>query len=109
MPTYNFQCKKCEEKYIDLVSYDPTGKYKSVQCPKCKSKRKTKLVNDILEVTFGNPRGTSKADKFTYVAGWNMNQAQEERRKAEALSHVGSNPYNEINDLNNDSVFGEVK
>jgi hypothetical protein len=58
-----------------------------------------------LEVIFTNPRGTSKADKFSYVAGYNMAQAKEERRRAEEASHMGTQPYNEINDLKTDTNF----
>lgn len=95
--------------YEDMVSYDTTGKYKKVKCPGCKSGSKTKLANSIRAIVFTNPRGTSKADSFTYVAGHNMEQAKGERRAAESRSHVGASPYNDINDLDRNGVFGEVQ
>jgi DNA-directed RNA polymerase subunit RPC12/RpoP len=108
MPVYVFECLKCSEKYEDLTSYDETGKYKKVKCPYCKSKKKNKLPTCCMQVVFTNPRGTSKADNFSYVAGYNMAQAKEERRRAETASHMGTQPYNEINDLVNDKNFGKV-
>jgi len=105
MPSYRFSCKKCDLVYIDLVPYDATGKYSKVKCPNKKSKRKIQLPTACLEVIFTNPRGTSKADSFSYVADHNMEQAKGERRRAEAASHMGTQPFNDINDFNNDANF----
>ena len=111
MPTYVFEClnKKCKCIYEDLVSYDPKGKYLGLKCPYCKSCRKRQLPTGCGSVIFTNPRGTSKADNFSYVAGYNMEQAKGERRKAEQDSHMGATPYSSIDDISGGKYFGEVK
>lgn len=42
---------------------------------------------------------------MSYVGGYNMDLAKEQRRVAEANSHMGSSPYNDIDDLSNDDNF----
>lgn len=94
MPVYTFECKKCKIIYDDLVPYDVKGKYLTVVCPSCNSKKKNKINGGSnVEVVFTDPRGTSKGDSFSYVAGFNMDQAKNSRRKAEKLSHMGEQPY----------------
>lgn len=60
--------------------------------------------------TFADPRGTSKADSFSYVAGYNMEQAKDQRRRAEEASHMGRDGgYNVIDDISSGKYEGEVK
>lgn len=92
MPLYDFACE-CGEEYEEFVHYDDTGEYPDVECPKCQSKKKTKLFPG--NVTIGGPT-SSKMDNFEYRAGFNMEKAQGERRAAEAASRVGANPYKEL-------------
>ncbi len=40
----------------------------------------------------------NKQNSFSYRAGENMEKAKTDRRVAEALSHVGGNPYSAIDD-----------
>ncbi len=94
MPTYRFSCLKCDESYEELTNYDDTGKYKLVKCPKCKSRKKERVFDYNVAVTFGNPKESSKWDNFGYRAGHNMEKAKSERREAEKYSHMGANPYN---------------
>jgi len=109
MPNYRFECQDCGCDYHELVlKIDPTDAYPDVECPRCKGTKKTRLMTTCAAVIFTNPRGTSKGDSFTYVAGYNMNQAQEERRRAEAIAD-NPNPYNAIDDLSSGEYFGEVK
>ena len=35
MPNFVFECKECNLVYEDLTSWDKTGKYAKVVCPKC--------------------------------------------------------------------------
>lgn len=50
-------------------------------------------------MSVANASGTrNKLNNFGYRAGKNMAKAQGERRTAEALSHMGSNPYMAIDD-----------
>lgn len=108
MPTYQFRCKKCKVEYETIASYDETGKYSNINCPSCGSKSKTKLINSV-NIKFNQPQDTSKFDNFSYRAGYNMDQAQELRRKAESASHMGSEPYMPIDDITQGTNFGEVK
>lgn len=108
MPTYQFQCLKCKKQYEDLTSFDPTGKYKEVKCPSCKSSRKKQQMT-CAEISFTNPKDTSKFDNFGYRAGYNMEQAKELRRKAESSSHVGATPYKDVDDISSGNFFGEVE
>ena len=108
MPTYNFACKNCDKNYEALASFDPKGRYASVSCPHCNSKKKKKLINDA-NIKFAQPKDTSKFDNFNYRAGYNLEQAQDLRRKAESTSHMGTTPYNPIDDISSGNHFGEVK
>lgn len=93
MATYEFECKKCKAYYEEFLNYDPTGKYKGVKCPECGSKSKRKLVS-IPTVVGTDTRG----EIFENKAGRNMVRAQNDRRLAESLSHMGANPYGGIAD-----------
>lgn len=108
MPTYQFQCLKCKIQYEELTNYDSSGKYRDVKCPACKSKRKTQQVT-CAGIKFTNPKDTSKFDNFGYRAGYNLEKAQELRRDAEQASHVGSTPYNQLDDISGGEFFGEVE
>jgi len=105
MPNYEFNCKKCDKHYEALTSYDETGKYKDVQCPYCKSKRKEKLMS-ACNHTFSNPIGTdrwnSSASGHDYRFKHNIPNVQREREVAQQLSHMGSNPYGQSEMVNND-------
>ena len=93
MPTYRFECLKCSETYEELTSYDESGKYKSIKCPNCKSKKKRQRYDYDVCITFTNPKESSKWDNFGYRAGHNMENAKAERRAAQSKSHMGTNPY----------------
>jgi len=108
MPFYEFECNNCKIKYEELCSYDPTEKYKEVKCPECNSKKKTKLVSAAI-VTFANPKDTSKFESFDYRAGYNMEKAKEERRKAEKANTEGIPPYSTIDDISSGKSFGKVR
>ncbi len=108
MPTYIFGCKKCKNEYETFTRFDETGKYSDVSCPKCKSKSKKKLITSA-HIKFAQPKDTSKFDNFNYRAGYNLEQATDLRRKAEAASHMGTAPYNPIDDISSGKHFGEVQ
>jgi len=44
-------------------------------------------------IIFNNPEGTSKMDSFDYRAKRNLQNAQQERQRVAAKSHVGPTPY----------------
>lgn len=108
LPSYVFLCSKCENQYESLTNFDSTGKYKEVSCPSCKSKKKKQQVT-FANIKFTNPKDTSKFDNFGYRAGYNLEQAQDLRRKAEEASHMGNAPYNSIDDIQSGEFFGEVE
>lgn len=108
MPFYEFMCKKCDKKYEELCNYDPTEKYKDVECPHCKSKKKEKLVSTAI-VTFANPVGTSKFENFEYRAGYNMEKAKNERRAAEQARKEEIPAYHSIDDISSGKNFGNTK
>lgn len=98
MPHYEFQCKKCDIVYDDIVSYDETEKYPSVICPECGADDKIRLMSATAPPVFSNPRGTSKEESFSYKAGYNMEQAKDLRRRAEAATDTKM-PYRTIDDI----------
>lgn len=93
IPVYNFKCLKCACSYTELTSWDETEKYKGVKCPNCKSKKKKRTFDYDISCAFTNPKESSKWDNFSYRAGYNMETAQSDRRKAASKSHMGTNPY----------------
>jgi putative FmdB family regulatory protein len=98
MPLYEFQCKKCEEIYEEFSSYDATGKYPEVKCPKCGSKKKTRLMG-APSFNFSNPEGTkrwnSDSTGHDYRYKHKVPQIKSEREHAEKHSHMGPKPYGE--------------
>ena len=88
MPIYEFTCGKCKKRYSELSKYDSTGEYADVECPKCGSMKKTKEFS--IPVVCGT---SSRMERFDYRAGRNLDRAQDERRFAETLSHMGTDPY----------------
>ena len=112
MAIYDFQCKQCNEVYEELVTYDETGKYTGVRCPKCKSKKKVKLMN-ACACNFTNPVGTDRWNSESYGHDYrfkhNIPKVQAERANAENKSHMGNAPYNSIDDISSGKNFGEVK
>lgn len=98
---YDFECKKCNAQYEELVDYDEKGKYPGVKCPACGSKRKTKLISSCA-FSFTNPVGTDRwnsADTgHDYRFKHNIPRVKKEREMAERLSHMGGNPYGNVDD-----------
>ena len=97
MPTFEFQCKKCEAVYEAVnIPYDETGKWKGVACPECGSKKKEKLVS-MPTFAFSNPEGTdrwnSDSKGHDYRFKHNIPKVKAEREAAQALSHMGTDPY----------------
>ena len=101
MPLYEFHCLSCNKKYSELTKYDESGIYPDIECPHCSSTKKEKLMSTPA-ITFANPKESSKWDSFSYRAGHNLEKAQQERRVAESLSHMGGTKeiYNDLNDAN---------
>jgi putative FmdB family regulatory protein len=106
MPIYNFLCKKCNHEYEDLVPYDESGKYETVQCPECGSGEKDKLLPRSFNFNFAQPEGTDRwNNSHDYRYKSKAPGIRAEREKAEQASRSGPNPYQNINDLDKDSNY----
>lgn len=96
MPIYEFECKSCKANYEALASFDETGKYKTVVCPECGSKKKEKRIS-APNFAFAQPEGTDKwnseSSGHDYRFKHNIPKVKEERAMASALSHMGTDPY----------------
>ena len=53
-------------------------------------------LSDSVNIQFAQPWESSKWDNFEYRAGYNMMKAKRERMNAEAKSHMGSNPIQQM-------------
>lgn len=93
MPMYSFYCSKCDYSFEDLCGFNEIG---SVRCEKCNKKPKQQFTTPRA-ITFTNPKGTSLEDNFEYVAKYNHERAQGERRAAEAANKWGP-AYKDIDD-----------
>jgi hypothetical protein len=94
------KCKHCDTPYGWVVVDLSTERY---MCPNvdCSGKRPAQAVFGIV---VKNPETSSKWDNFSYRAGYLMDKAQQERRDAEAKSHMGTNPYPAIDDVTRGGV-----
>jgi len=112
VPIFEFQCKKCSLEYEELVPYDKTGKYKTVRCPACNSLKKEKIVSNCA-FNFTNPIGTDRWNStdqgHDYRFNWNKPNVAKQRQMAEKMSHMGTKPYADIDDISSGKHFGEVK
>jgi putative FmdB family regulatory protein len=106
MPTYVLECRECKKIWDELCSFE---QIRLIYCPTCGADKPDQKITGPRAVIFKEPKGTSFEDKFDYVAQWNMDNAKEIRRQAEANSHMGRSPYNKIDDLTTDKYFGEVQ
>lgn len=108
MPTYEFNCKKCNKDYETLTKYDESGKYKGVACPHCKSKRKERLVT-VATFNFTNPVGTdrwtSDAMGHDYRYNYVLPRIKKEREMADK-ANAGVNPYKELPNPTGEGTFG---
>jgi hypothetical protein len=106
------RCKHCNKKENKDWIVDVKG-ISHIVCgyTDCPSRLPPKPTTPVCGIIFKNPRGTKKFENFEYRAGYLMEKAQEERRAAEAASHMGVTRdfYNEIDDITPGNLFGEVQ
>ena len=100
-------CKYCNKKF-DWVEFKPGRQRFMCANKKCESNQ-YKPTPKSPEIMFDHPENSSKYDNWEYRHGHLMAKAQNERRQAEARSHMGTNPYNDIDDISSGKYFGEVK
>lgn len=109
MPLYEFQCKKCKTQYSELCKIEDEELYPDVKCPKCKSSKKVKLISQS-SFNFKNPEGTDRwNNSHDYRFNTVLPKRKAEREAAEKKSHVGPNPYKNIDDISSGKNFGPVK
>lgn len=99
MPMYEFECTKCKNPYSQIMSFDDLSNKKAmnkIKCPKCKSSSKKKLVS-VPNFAFAQPEGTDRYnnshDYRFYHGHEKPGGLREQRKVAEAVSHMGSDPY----------------
>lgn len=112
MALYQFECLKCKKEYEEFSSYDESGKYPKVTCPHCNSKRKNRVVSGCA-FNFTNPVGTdrwhSEKSGHDYRYKHNLPNVQRERQLAQRASHMGPQPYTNIDDISSGNHFGDVE
>lgn len=86
MGMYDFQCKKCNHVFEELIEFVDIPK---VRCQKCNSKRVTKLLNGAL--------GLGLNTSFDFRAKKNFEKAQIESFTAKA-KFGGRSPYKHMDD-----------
>jgi putative FmdB family regulatory protein len=112
MPMFDFECKKCNQVYEDLVNH--SNPEKKIKCPFCSSKSKTKLVSKP-NFNFSNPVGTdrwnSESNGHQYRFDHNRPNVKKQREHAEQKSHMGNtfDFYKKHDDLNKDENWGPAK
>lgn len=112
MGTFNFECKnkKCSVIYEVMTPYDETGKYKTISCPDCGSKKKKKLVNSCNH-NFTNPVGSdrwnSESKGHDYRYWHNAPNVAKQREFAEQNSHMGTKVYDDIDDISSGEHEGK--
>lgn len=95
MPMYSYKCKKCGKDFETLCKFEERNKQK---CEFCGSK-KLEMDFGSANFSFNDPKGTSKFDSFSYRAGYNMEKAKAERRRAmDASGGVPAYPPNMYRD-----------
>jgi len=118
MPTYTFECQKCETQFEELfLNKSDSSIEEQVDCyccPKCGSAKKNRLIEGCCGVTFTNPGDTGKYNTHDYRWKHKLESDRQLRETAEKKSHVGANPYKDDPtsgdaDIQSGKYFGEVK
>ena len=118
MPMYEYECKKCHTKYSYLFSTfaatEDKKELKKVKCPECKSSSKTRLIG-CPNFKFAQPEGTDRYNNshdYRFHHEYNKpGGTKDQREQAEALSHMGANPYGDTSasDIELDTGIHDVE
>ena len=113
MARYDFHCDDCDTDFDEFASFDETGEYPRVKCPQCGSGNKHKVFSASgISFTFtgaaapGTKWYNASHDRRFYHK---LEKDRKDREEAEKKSHMGSSPYNPIDDISSGKYFGEVK
>ena len=101
MPLFEFSCRQCETVFEEITKFDETGVYSGVVCPQCGSGEKEKLISI--------PAAPVPHDTHDWQYNNKLPKAMKEREMAEKASHMGSQPYNPLDDISSGNHFGNVK
>jgi hypothetical protein len=90
---------------------------KKAKCENCGSKSKDRLFSPVNHTfdgasVIGTDRWCSADTGHDYRFQYNKERPgglRDQRAQAEALSHMGPQPYNKIDDISSGKHFGEVK
>lgn len=96
---YEFRCKKCQKVYSEIMSFgdlDDKKVMRKIKCPECKSSSKEKLLS-LANFKFAEPEGTDRFNNSHDYRFWHnydkKDGLRDQRAQAEAVSHMGSDPY----------------
>lgn len=100
MPIHEFECKKCQATYghlfITFVESEDKKELKKVKCPKCNSASKNRIMS-VPSFAFAQPEGTDKYNNSHDYRFYHNHEKEggirDQRAQAEAMSHMGANPY----------------
>ena len=111
MPNYDFQCRDCGIEYEHLARYDETGVYSGVVCPECGSENKDKLMSSFSFTFTDKAAGGTKLFAASHDRRFfhKLEKDRKDREEAERKSHMGSAPYNPIDDISSGEYFGPAK
>jgi putative FmdB family regulatory protein len=116
MAIYDFKCKKCDHQYdIWAPMQEKDETVKKEKCPECGSKSKEEYFHAPSftfegEAVVGTDRWHSGTSGHDYRHKYNVDRpggVRDQREYAEENSHMGSDPYPEIDDINNGKSFGK--
>lgn len=118
MPMYEFECKRCEYVYAHLFSTFEKSKekkeLKKVKCPECNSASKKRVLSSP-SFAFSQPEDTDRFknshDYRFYHNHEKEGGTRDQRKMAEAMSHMGPDPYNDTSekDINLDTGIHDAE
>jgi putative FmdB family regulatory protein len=118
MPFYELKCKKCGCEYdVMCMMAEMDEEIKKAKCENCGSKSKDRVFTPIKHAfegaaVIGTDKWCSSDYGHDYRYKYNNDRPggiRDQRKNAEAKSHMGPEPYNKIDDISSGKHFGEVK
>ena len=111
MAIYEYECKKCKHQYtLMCLMSEKDKKQKSKKCPECKSVSKLQILSPV-NFNFANPVGCDKYNNSQNYRYYHEHEKEggvrDQRKFAETNSHMGSDPYPKLDDINNGKSLGK--
>jgi putative FmdB family regulatory protein len=98
MPTYDFICNKCEERFDVFLTFSEYGK-KAVQCAHCKSKNVRRRMTKVRIAKSDESRMESAADDFSGMDGIEDDPKALARMMKKMGNEMGEDLPSEFNDV----------